>query len=213
MLELFLIRHGETEWNKMKRIQGHCDIPLSDYGVQQGELAGNYLRGQNFSAIYSSDLLRAKKTAQLIGKYQQLDPIICSGLREIKMGLWEGLNWDQVGNIYPEQQQKWIENAVENGPQGGENLNKAHQRVWQSILEICNKEQQGLKAIVTHGLVIATCVCRLKGESIANWRFYSPENTSITRVKYHNNNLELIEFNRYDHLMNSSIHLPPLNQG
>src|SRR5204862_7367541 len=91
MTTLLLVRHGETDWNAEGRLQGHTDRPLSDYGRRQArELAGD-LENEGLVAIYSSDLARARETAEIVGERLGLPVALDPDLREKDWGTWEGL--------------------------------------------------------------------------------------------------------------------------
>ena len=91
MTELILVRHGETDWNAVGRLQGHTDRPLSDYGREQARRLADELEGEEFDAIYASDLARARETAEIIGAQLGLPIILDPDLREKDWGNWEGL--------------------------------------------------------------------------------------------------------------------------
>jgi len=89
--ELLLVRHGETDWNAVGRLQGHTDRPLSDYGREQARRLADDLAGEEFDAIYASDLARARETAEIVGERLQLPVVEDPDLREKNWGTWEGL--------------------------------------------------------------------------------------------------------------------------
>ena len=91
MTELLLVRHGETDWNAVGRLQGHTDRPLSDYGREQARRLADDLAGEEFDAIYASDLARARDTAEIVGERLQLPVVEDPDLREKNWGTWEGL--------------------------------------------------------------------------------------------------------------------------
>ena len=94
---VWLIRHGETDWNRIKRIQGHIDIPLSEHGFLQAEQLGQRLaREGRIDAVYSSDLVRAHVTANAVARRFDREVILRPGLREMHFGCWEGLSWRQI---------------------------------------------------------------------------------------------------------------------
>jgi broad specificity phosphatase PhoE len=88
---LLLVRHGETDWNAEGRLQGHTDRPLSDYGRRQAQHLAAELEGQELEAIYSSDLARARETAEIVGERLGLPVVLDPDLREKNWGSWEGL--------------------------------------------------------------------------------------------------------------------------
>ena len=91
MTTLLLVRHGETDWNADGRLQGQTDRPLSDFGRRQARQLAEELEGEEFAAIYSSDLARAHETAQIIGEHLGLAVALDPDLREKDWGTWEGL--------------------------------------------------------------------------------------------------------------------------
>jgi len=92
MTTLLLVRHGETDWNAEGRLQGHTDRPLSDYGRRQAQELAGELEDEELEAIYSSDLVRARGTAEIVGERFGLPVVLDPDLREKDWGTWEGLN-------------------------------------------------------------------------------------------------------------------------
>ena len=92
MTTLLLVRHGETDWNAEGRLQGHTDRPLSDYGRRQARRLAEELEGEELEAIYSSDLARARETAEIVGERLGLPTMFDPDLREKDWGTWEGLD-------------------------------------------------------------------------------------------------------------------------
>jgi broad specificity phosphatase PhoE len=88
---LLLVRHGETDWNADGRLQGHTDRPLSDFGRRQARQLGDQLENERLEAIYSSDLARARETAEIVGERLGLPVVLDPDLREKDWGTWEGL--------------------------------------------------------------------------------------------------------------------------
>ena len=91
MTTLLLVRHGETDWNAEGRLQGHTDTPLNDYGRRQARTLADELAGEPIDAVYSSDLARARETAEIVGGRLGLTVVVDPGLREKNWGSWEGL--------------------------------------------------------------------------------------------------------------------------
>ena len=91
MTTLLLVRHGETDWNADGRLQGHTDRPLSDHGRRQAQQLAEQLEGEQIEAIYSSDLARARETAEIVGGRLGLPVELDPDLREKDWGTWEGL--------------------------------------------------------------------------------------------------------------------------
>ena len=108
---IFLIRHGETVWNRESRMQGYRNVPLSDSGREQAAKLADYLKNETFHAIYSSDLSRAAETAQLVAEKHQMPVIVFPEFRERNCGEWEGLTHDEVSRKYPD----WKEVTLKRG--------------------------------------------------------------------------------------------------
>jgi broad specificity phosphatase PhoE len=98
---ILLARHGETEWNRLGRWQGHADPPLNDLGRRQAEILAEQLAGDTVSAVYSSDLRRARETARIVAERIGLPVTEDSALREIDVGSWSGLTRDEVRERFP----------------------------------------------------------------------------------------------------------------
>jgi len=106
--KIYIVRHGETDWNKVRRIQGHTDIPLNSEGESQALMLGNKFESINFSAIYSSDLSRAKRTAELIVNAKRLPVTTSELLRERFWGIIEGENIDELNQLYGDHMKNFL---------------------------------------------------------------------------------------------------------
>ena len=112
MTRILLARHGETDWNSVGRWQGHADPPLNDAGRSQAAELAERLAGDGIAAIYSSDLVRASQTAQVVGDRLGLDVVEDPGLREIDVGSWSGLTRAEVEQRFPEGYARWLEGEI-----------------------------------------------------------------------------------------------------
>ena len=162
MVKIILVRHGETEWNKVKRIQGgDSDTPLSENGRQQAKALAARLRDEKITAIYSSPLQRAFNTARAIADYHQLEVTVLPSLKEIKVGELEGrlaadfsLRFDEFlcGNGCGKQPHVLP---------GGESIDDVQKRVWETILSLAENQSEGTLVLVTHYFVILAAICRI----------------------------------------------------
>lgn len=180
--DLWLVRHGETDWNREKRFQGSRDIPLNALGIQQAEESAALLRGNSFDAIYTSDLQRAFQTAQCIAERMGLKVIKERGLREIDMGIWEGKTIYDIQTQYPEQWVQWQKNPLSVVPPPGESIEHVAQRVYRAVDEIAAAHPGGRLVIVSHGISIAALICRADGIPLSEIYRSVPENTEIRRL-------------------------------
>lgn len=159
--ELWLVRHGQTDWNVEGRYQGQADMPLNEIGIEQARDLAERLRDVIFSAIYSSDLQRASSTARILAgdKEVRIDP----RLREIHQGEWEGQLFSVIRQQYADYFAQRKENPLQSRPPGGESLLEVAERVKYCVDEIANQFAGERVLIVSHGLAIATLLAAVKG--------------------------------------------------
>ena len=147
------VRHGETNWNAERRMQGHIDIPLNANGISQAERLANALIRvkHSFDVIYSSDLERALHTANAVARALSLDVQITPRLRERNVGKLQGLLLAEAPVLLPEIWQKHIARELDHDLGGGESIRTFHQRM-QDILELFLSEHRGQSVLaVSHG--------------------------------------------------------------
>jgi len=147
------VRHGETNWNAERRMQGHIDIPLNANGISQAERLANALIRvkHSFDVIYSSDLERALHTANAVARALSLDVQITPRLRERNVGKLQGLLLAEAPVLLPEIWQRHIARELDHDLGGGESIRTFHQRM-QSILELFLNEHRGQSVLaVSHG--------------------------------------------------------------
>ena len=148
---LYLIRHGETANSDRNCFNGHFDVDLSPKGVSQMRQVANALALKHLSAIYSSDLQRARKGAQIIGLSQGLEPQVFTELRELSVGKWEGLSKEKINQQYPKEIEHWYDNIATARVEGGETLQELHNRVIPKMDELVAKHTSSSIAVVCHG--------------------------------------------------------------
>jgi probable phosphoglycerate mutase len=147
------VRHGETNWNAERRMQGHIDIPLNANGISQAERLANALIRvkHSFDVIYSSDLERALHTANAVARALSLDVQITPRLRERNVGKLQGLLLAEAPVLLPEIWQRHIARELDHDLGGGESIRTFHQRM-QEILELFLNEHRGQSVLaVSHG--------------------------------------------------------------
>ena len=156
MTQIILIRHGETEWNRERRMQGHTDTPLTDAGLAQAEALGRRLAGSRFAALYSSDLSRAWHTAVVIAGRTGHEVIADPRLRERRFGIFEGLNHEEMSARYPEEFARFRSRDPDYAMPGGESARAFQSRCLECLCEIAQRHHGGEAVVVTHGLVLDT---------------------------------------------------------
>lgn len=197
--ELILIRHGETKWNKIKKYQGHMDIELNDWGRQQAEEAAKELVNLDIDYFVSSDLIRAKETAEIIASFHDNRVLEYIELREMNFGDWEGKSFQEIQNENSLDFQKWLKDPVKYSPPSGESLVEFQERVLLGFNKILEKDNKR-NVIITHGGVIMVYLATILEMSLINYRKFEVANTGITKIDIYDNNYVLKVFNSQSHL-------------
>lgn len=145
---LLLARHGETEWNRSGRFQGHADPPLSDAGREQAATLAETLAGVGIRAIYTSDLIRASETARIVAARLTLEVVEDAGLREIDVGSWSGLTRDEIAARFPDGFERWQRGEIGHD---GESREQLTDRVVATVERIARAHAGDTILVVTHG--------------------------------------------------------------
>jgi probable phosphoglycerate mutase len=178
-----LVRHGETSWNAEKRIQGNIDVGLNETGLAQAEAAAQWLSPLPIEALYSSDLQRARQTAQRLAGALQLVPILRPEFRERRYGLFEGLTYEQSRTRYPDVYQLFEERVPDFViPYGGESLRQLHLRVSAGLRRLVDEHPGQTIAVVTHGGVLDIVNRLVRGTSLNQPRDFLIPNAGINWV-------------------------------
>ena len=170
----FLVRHGETEWNRAGRAQGHSDPPLNGTGRAQARQVGDRLAGTGFEAAYASDLQRAMETARGIISGTPASLVTLAELREKNFGEWEGLTHQEVKSRDPLLYERMFHEGATFAPPGGESDRSFFDRVSSTVAGIRNArpETGGNLLVVAHGGTLRAMIVDLLGlPSSSMWRF------------------------------------------
>jgi len=163
-MRLILVRHGETSWNSQGRIQGcGSDTELSQKGRVQAEKIAIALRREKPGAVYSSNLKRARETAQAIAQDCQLEVELNHDLREIDAGELEGLLGKELGGQYSKFWNEWRKGSPSLHTPGGESLEELQMRAWRAIQYITEKHPDEAVVVVGHFFVNMTIICQALG--------------------------------------------------
>jgi alpha-ribazole phosphatase len=195
---LYIVRHGETDWNKAGRYQGQTDIDLNEEGRRQSAAVGRRMAAVPLDAVYASDLVRARETAQALagGRPVAVDP----RLREVHAGRCQGLLHTEICLQEPD---FWA--AAQKDPDNtpfpdGESAVQLQQRAMACLEAIAARHEGGRVAVVTHGGVIKTIVAAVLGAPLAIRPRFSLENCSVTVVERGANGWRLKSLNETAHL-------------
>ena len=172
--QLVLIRHGQTQWNRVGRWQGQANPLLSMLGRRQARRAGKELLGARLEHLYSSDLHRALETAQIIGAALGLAVIPDPRLREINLGRWQGMLSVDIETQYPDEFRRWHTSPLTMRPPDGEDIHTLAARVLEAISEIALRHPGQRIGVVAHELPIAVVLAHVRGVDLAHLRALIP---------------------------------------
>jgi 2,3-bisphosphoglycerate-dependent phosphoglycerate mutase len=158
---IVMVRHGETDWNRDNRFQGHADPPLNDTGRAQALTLACGIQGERFGAVYTSPLRRAHETAAILGAQLGLEPIRDPALMEVDVGSWSGLTRTEVEERFPAGYSRWLEYG--DGWDDGETYDELGTRVVSGLLAIAARHQGADVLAVTHGGPIRSALAAAEG--------------------------------------------------
>lgn len=156
MLKLYIVRHGETEYNVQKRMQGSIDSPLTERGKAHAKDLRNHLQGVRFDKIYSSPSERACKTAEIIRGEAVIPIQIENEFREMNLVHWEGKSREELTALYPEEHDRFWDSPHLHQLEGGDTFQEVQERAVAMLYKLIHENKNGNILIVTHSVVILT---------------------------------------------------------
>ena len=205
MKTLYIVRHGETDWNKMGKYQGITDVPLNENGLNQAKACGEALKDITFDRILSSDLSRALVTAETIRGNRTTPITVDKRLRELNFGDWEAMLFSDIESRWPGLiDEMYLRPHLVKVP-NGESFKDLQDRAWAGLEEFLNENDEEETLLVKcHGGTIRTLLCKLLDISISHCWNFSQGNTAINRIFYNG-------MGEYDHnilnLLNDTAHV------
>ena len=172
MTTILLARHGETDWNREGRFQGHADPPLNEAGRAQAADLSLALAAEELAAVYTSPLRRAAETAAVVAAAHGLEPVPVEALREVDVGSWQGLRRAEVERRFPEQFTRWLDYGQ--GWEDGESYDEMGRRVVAALLELATARAGERILVVTHGGPIRAAFAFADGTTHAEARRTGP---------------------------------------
>ena len=163
MITVYLVRHGQTAWNREEVFRGRADVPLNEVGRKEALLTGQYLRGARVDSVYSSPLSRAVETAEAIARYQGKEVLISDDLIDIDFGRWQGASHEVVKERYEELYRQWVDTPHLVRFPGGESLEDVRERALRVIHEVKTEHIDETLVMVSHRVVNKTMLCGLLG--------------------------------------------------
>ena len=197
-MQLILIRHGETLWNKEGRVQGISDVELSTAGIEQARLLALSLKDHPIRAIHTSPPKRVLQTAEIINEFHRKEIHTHQDLMEMDQGDFEGVSFKKLMACEKDFLKKWIANPASVQMPNGESLTQLQERAWRAMERIINKEENAL--VVAHNLTIAAIICRIKDISLHDFLSACVGNASKTIVNFQKDGIFIEAFNDRSHL-------------
>ena len=199
------IRHGETDWNVATRIQGQLDIPLNETGRWQAHRLALAVAEEGVDAVYASDLLRARQTAESVAAGCGCAVVTDVGLRERGFGVFEGLTYEEIRQRFPEQSERWRKRDPDFGAEGGETLREFFVRSVATVARLAAAHPGQTVAMVSHGGVMDAlyrAASRIALDAPRSWQL---GNASINRLLHTPQGFTLVGWSDTYHLEDPSL--------
>lgn len=198
---IIAVRHGETAWNVDARIQGQLDIALNEKGRWQAERVGIALATEQVAAVYSSDLARARDTADAVARAAGLSVVTEAGLRERHFGSFEGRTFKEIEQDWPEHALNWRRRIPHwTPPDGGESLLALRERVQSTVDRLADRHRGELIVLVAHGGVLDALYRVATGQPVDSPRTWQLLNGAINRLLWSAGRLSVVGWSDTLHL-------------
>ena len=184
MAKLYLVRHGETDYNNALRFQGQTDIPLNQTGIKQAEKVAGFFKVIPLQAIYTSSLKRARTTAEIIGKRKGIEPQVTDALREMSFGIWENMNSNDIQKKYAKEWKDFFASPAGTKIPQGESMSDVQKRAYPVVQQILDQHPEGDVAFIAHGGIIRVLICTMLGLDLNRAWHLHVGNASVTCFYY-----------------------------
>ena len=171
-MTILIARHGETDWNRELRFQGHADPSLNDEGRRQARALAERLADAGIAAIYASPLRRALETAEIVARRLGLEVAVDERLREVDVGSWEGLTRADLEERFPDEFRRWIDGGP--GWEDGESYDGMAERVAAALDDLAGRHRGETILVVSHGGPVRATQARALGITFAQARGQGP---------------------------------------
>jgi len=207
-MRLILVRHGQTDWNRERRVQGLSDLALNEIGRRQAEALAHALRNETIDAIYTSPLRRARETADAIGRFHDVPVIVHDGLKELDVGQVDGLTYEEMKAQHSEFFARWMADFTSVRLPGGGTLPELQEQCCTALDEIvtehraleCSDKDQKRVVLITHYFPILSVLCRSLGLELSQSRRIRLDVASICVLDFNSSRPVLVSLNDTCHL-------------
>ena len=205
-MNLVLVRHGETEWNKLGKFQGHWDTSLNSRGIAQAQETAQEVVAWKHSTVYSSPLHRTMQVAEEISRLGGKPVVPVAGFKELSLGDLEGVTGEEMRTEWPEIYSAWRDDPATVSMPHGESLADLQERAWNALLELeqAHSDEESL-IVVSHNFAIRSMIGKVLGMPLSNFHRMSLSLGSICVVESDQRGRRLMHYN-------STCHLSPENR-
>ncbi len=169
-MPIFLIRHGETDWNRDGRAQGRHDVPLNEVGKAQARALAERFRDVPLTAVYSSPASRAQATASFIAEPHAVDVVVREAFVEMDLGELDGVRLGEMRDRFPDFFNQWVSDAGRARFPNGETLEETQDRAWGAVMELVRDHPtEEAVALVSHAFATYAILCRALGMPLAHY--------------------------------------------
>lgn len=197
---LYIVRHGETEWNRKGLLQGQLDSPLSELGLQQAKALQNYFRSIRYDTLVCSDLNRAVRTAEIIDADKNSAIVKDCRLRERNLGVAQGLTTSDFASKYPDEYKGFSQGNENFQIRDGESIRQRFERSISCILECSERFAGKSVVIVTHGGVLDSIFRYIVEMPLTKQRTFSLFNASVNVIQVQDSSWNIMTWGYVDHL-------------
>jgi len=202
-LKLILVRHGETYWNKDRRIQGgDSDIELNEAGLEQARRLATYLKNEPIAAVLSSPLQRAIATAELIAGHHRLPVEVDQGLTELRVGELEGMSVSNLGTTFSQFLIQWWRDRGAKGLPNGESLVELQERAWKVVERLLERHKTGLEGnegttvvVVSHYFAILAIILKALDLPLDYFTKFRVDPGGVSVLEFQDYGSRLLTFN------------------
>jgi probable phosphoglycerate mutase len=200
MTELILLRHGETDWNRELRFQGHVDVALNAIGLAQAERLAQRLARETAHGLYASDLLRARQTAGPVARQLGLGSVTDAALREQSFGCVDGMRVADIKAQHPLAWEGWLRFHEDYCMPEGETTHQFHARVMDAVRRVVAAHPGETVVIVTHGGVLDMIYRTARSLGLNGPRQSEIPNAGLNRVRVHGGGIDILAWADVGHL-------------
>lgn len=194
-MKLYIMRHGETDWNKERRLQGQADIPLNEFGRSLARQSAEGMKEIDIDVVYTSPLVRARETAELVSAGRQVPIIEDKRLREMSFGIYEGLSCSEDNWEIPDKEFEKFFFAPDQytPPEGGDSFPEVVERVNSFLTELKTKSERNV-LIVCHGVVVSAFLSIIMNRGIAGfWKSKVQKNCGVNIAEVNGDQMIILE--------------------